>query len=145
MAIDAEAAEAVVEEIVTNVANATILSLQNALKKQSAMTIPKREHHAKTVAIAGTSALASVVTEPNVASAKKTPVPIKQRLIPKMQASKGSTQTQQISVLRLALKERLAARADASAVKGAASVVSVVSVVSAETRALKMQAQLKLS
>ncbi len=133
VAIDVEAAEADVEVI------ATKQSPQNALKKQSAMTTQKREHRAKTVAIAGTIALASVETEPNVASAEKTPTPIKLRLIPKMQAPKASTQTQQSSAPKLVLKERLVARADASAVKAAANAVS------AATQALKMQAPLKLS
>jgi len=56
-----------------------------------------------------------------------------------MQAPKASTQTQQSSAPKLVLKERLVARADASAVKAAANAVS------AATQALKMQAPLKLS
>jgi hypothetical protein len=100
------------------------LSHQNALKKQSAMTIPKPERPVKTRATDATSVQASAVTGPSAASAETVPTATTQRLMPKMWVSRAWSQTQQNSAQKLALKERPVVRVDASVAKVDANAVS---------------------
>ena len=136
MAIDAVAAEA---DVVVIAMNAVKLSAQNAQTKPSATTTLKPEHHAKTVAIVATIVLANVVREPNVASAEKMRTATTRQRMPKLSAQRAWRQTRPSSAQKLALRERRAAKADASVAKVAANAVS------AAARILKIWPQLKLS
>ena len=121
MAIAVGAAEAVAGVIATS---AMTLFQQNALKRQSAMTIPKHAHNAKTVATVETTVPVNGVTEPNAVSAETTQMATTQRSTPKLSAPRVQSQTQQNSVTKLVLKERHVVRVDASGVKVVANVVS---------------------